>query len=111
MRAHLRYQGFSRRRMKKHTLVLTDVHLSQAHPDDPSDPRWMLYRTAAYHPDRDFAELVDYLVETYGDDPIEIVFNGDVFDFDAPWVKDGTSSFDEFSPTDEGSTEQVRLIL
>lgn len=96
--------------MKKHTLVLSDVHLSQAHPDDPTDPSWMRYRTAAHHPDAEFAALVDHLLERH-EDPIEIVFNGDVFDFDAPWVKDGTSSFDELPPTNEGCAEQARLIL
>jgi UDP-2,3-diacylglucosamine pyrophosphatase LpxH len=101
----------SKHLLKRHTLVLSDVHLSQAHPFDPADPLWMRYRRREHHPDSEFAALVDHLLEEYGDDPIEIVFNGDLLDFDAPWVKDGTSSFDEFAPTDKGCTEQVRLIL
>ncbi len=40
-----------------------------------------------------------------------MVWNGDVFDFDAPWVKDGQSSFDEFPPDEAGSTDQARRIL
>jgi UDP-2,3-diacylglucosamine pyrophosphatase LpxH len=97
--------------LKRHTLVLSDVHLSQAHPEDASDPLWMRYRRREHHPDAEFAGLVEHLLATVGSDRIEVVFNGDVFDFDAPWVKDGTSSFDEFPPTDEGAAEQVRLIL
>jgi UDP-2,3-diacylglucosamine pyrophosphatase LpxH len=97
--------------VKKHTLLLSDVHLSQAHPPDPADPLWMSYRRREHHPDTDLAALVDHVLAKHGDDVIELVFNGDVFDFDAPWVKDGTSSFDEFPPTEEGCTEQVRLIL
>lgn len=97
--------------MKRHHLVLSDVHLSQAHPFDPADPLWMRYRRREHHPDAEFAALVDHLLERYGEDPIEIVFNGDLLDFDAPWVKDGVSSFDELPPTDEGCAEQVRLIL
>ena len=96
---------------RRHTVVLSDVHLSQAHPHDPDDPLWMLYRTRAFHPDEDFAALVDHLLRTYGADPIELVFNGDILDFDAPWVKDGGSSFDEFPLTDQGCAEQVRRIL
>ena len=97
--------------MKKHSLVLSDVHLSQAHPDDPADPLWMRYRRREHHPDQDFSELIDHLLARHGADPIELVFNGDVFDFDTPWVKDGTSSFDEFPPTESGCAEHVRLIL
>ncbi len=97
--------------MKRHHLVLSDVHLSQAHPFDPADPLWMRYRRREHHPDAEFAALVDHLLAHHGDDPIEIVFNGDLLDFDAPLVKDGTSSFDELPPTDAGCTEHVRYIL
>ena len=69
-----------------HTVVLSDVHLSQAHPDDEVDPKWMRYRRRAYHPDREFAALIDLLLGACPDsdrDKIELCFNGDVFDFDA----------------------------
>ena len=71
----------------------------------------MRYRCAEYHPDEEFATLVDHLLKTLGDDEIEIVYNGDVFDFDAPWVKDGTSSFDEFPLDDAGCAEHARRII
>jgi hypothetical protein len=58
-------------------------------------------------PRRDFASLVDHLLAAHPDDEIEIVWNGDVLDFDAPWVKDGKSSFDEFPLTDEGCAEHT----
>ena len=99
------------RALRRHTVILSDVHLSQAHPEDPSDPLWMRYRRRDHHPDDDFAALVDHLLATRGGDAIEMVWNGDVFDFDAPWVKDGQSSFDEPAPDDAGSTDQVRRIL
>ena len=87
------------------------MHLSQAHPDDEHDPLWMRYRRRSFHPDTEFAALVDRLLAEHGNDEIEIVFNGDVFDFDAPWVKDGDSSFDEVPPTEEASAAQVKRIL
>jgi UDP-2,3-diacylglucosamine pyrophosphatase LpxH len=99
------------RARRRHTVVLSDVHLSQAHPDDPSDPLWMRYRRAEHHPDADLATLVDHLLATRPDDAIELVWNGDVLDFDAPWVKDGTSSFEEFPLDAEGCAAHVRRIV
>ncbi len=99
------------RSTRRHTVVLSDVHLSQAHPDDPSDPLWMRYRRAAHHPDDDFASLVEALLESRGGDSIEVAWNGDVFDFDAPWVKDGQSSFDEFPLDEPACTAHLRRIL
>ncbi len=94
-----------------HTVVISDVHLIQAHPEDPSDPLWMRYRLRDHHPDADLASLVDHLLETRGDGIIELVWDGDVLDFDAPWVKDGTSSFDEFPPDEAGCAAHLRRIL
>src|SRR5262249_52763636 len=42
---------------------------------------------------------------------LELVFNGDLFDFDAPWVRNGESSFEEFPVNDQGCAEHVRRIL
>lgn len=92
-------------------MVLSDVHLSQAHPDDPTDPLWMRYRRSEFHPDEDFAALVDHLLAAHAGDSIELVWNGDVLDFDAPWVKDGRSSFDEFPLDDAGCAAHVRRII
>ena len=71
----------------------------------------MRYRRAEYHPDEELSTLVDHLLATRGDDAIELVYNGDVFDFDAPWVKDGESSFDEFPLDDAGCAEHARRII
>ena len=98
--------------MKRHTAIVSDVHLSQAHPEDPSDPLWMLYRRRELHPDAELAGLVDHLLARVAPgDAFELVFNGDLLDFDAPWVKDGTSSFDEFPLDEEGCADQARRIL
>ncbi len=96
---------------RKRTLIVSDVHLSQTHPEDPSDPMWMRYRRADRHPDVEFAALVDHALARFDGDAIEIVFNGDVLDFDAPWVKDGESSFDEFPLDDAGCAAQAERIL
>jgi UDP-2,3-diacylglucosamine pyrophosphatase LpxH len=96
---------------RRHTVVFSDVHLSQAHPDDPTDPLWMRYRTARFHPDADFERLVSHLLTTCEGDALDLVFNGDLFDFDAPWVIGEASSFDEFPLDDAGCAAQVRRII
>ena len=96
---------------QSHLLVLSDVHLSQTHPLDPSEPLWMRYRRADRHPDAEYASLLDALLARYPNEPIEVAWNGDVLDFDAPWVKDGQSSFDEYPTTDAGCAGQVRRIV
>jgi UDP-2,3-diacylglucosamine pyrophosphatase LpxH len=96
---------------RRHTVIVSDVHLSQTHPEDATDPLWMRYRRSEFHPDTDFASLIDHLLATQGDDAIEVVFNGDVLDFDAPWVKDGTSSFEEFPLTDAGCAAHARRLI
>ena len=98
-------------RRRSHTIVLSDVHLSQAHPQDDDDPYWMRYRRRDYHPDADFEDLVGTLLEACAGEPIEVVFNGDILDFDAPLVKDGKSTFDEFSLDDAGCADQLRRIV
>lgn len=91
--------------------MLSDVHLSQAHPIDPNDPLWMRYRARDRHPDPDFAALVDELLERCAGDRLELCFNGDVLDFDAPWVKNGDSSFDELPRDEAACAAQASRIL
>lgn len=95
----------------RRTIIVSDVHLSQAHPDSDGDPRWMRYRRREFHPDRDFEQLIDKLLVHHAGDEIELVFNGDVLDYDAPWVKDGHSSFDEFPLTEQGCAEHTARLI
>lgn len=96
---------------ERRLVIVSDVHLSQAHPETDGDPRWMRYRRRDLHPDPDFARLLDCVLEAHGGDSIELVMNGDVLDYDAPWVKDGKSSFDEFPLTEQGCAEHTARIL
>lgn len=65
-----------------HTVVLSDLHLSEAHEPDGKRPLWMAYKRREFFIDADFAALLSHLCETV-DGPIELVLNGDVFDFDS----------------------------
>ncbi len=71
----------------------------------------MRYRRAEHHPDGDYASLLDHVIARFGGAGLLIVWNGDVLDFDAPWVKDGASSDDEFPLDDAGTGAQAARIL
>ena len=96
---------------RRHTVVVSDVHLSQTHRRNDADPFWMRYRWSDYHPDADFEAFIGALIESCKGEPIEVVFNGDVLDFDAPLVKDGTSTFEEYPLDDAGCTAQLLRIV
>jgi UDP-2,3-diacylglucosamine pyrophosphatase LpxH len=96
---------------RRHTIIVSDVHLSQAHTDDDNDPYWMRYRRSMFHPDQEVMCLVDRLLAQCDGEGIEFVCNGDVFDFDAPLVADGEHAELEY-PTDEpGCAAHIRRIL
>lgn len=65
------------------TFVLSDLHLTEAHHPDPRRPLWMAYKREDHFIDEDFAQLLAHAKEACGDEPAELVLNGDIFDFDA----------------------------
>jgi UDP-2,3-diacylglucosamine pyrophosphatase LpxH len=97
--------------MRRHTIVISDVHLSQAHPVDDTDPLWMRYRRSAYHPDADVQTLIAQLETACTPGSLEFVCNGDVFDFDAPLVEHGESTAREYPNDEAGCADQMRRIL
>ncbi|MBI5611239.1 MAG: metallophosphoesterase [Deltaproteobacteria bacterium] len=66
------------------TIVFSDLHLSDAEPDDPRRPMWRAFRQRAHFVDADVIALVQHALgraEAAGEH-LELVLNGDVFDFD-----------------------------
>lgn len=64
------------------TLVLSDLHLTTVEPLDPERPMWRRYKQRdLLYDDRLAAMLEDARHQVRG--PFEVVFNGDIFDFDA----------------------------
>jgi UDP-2,3-diacylglucosamine pyrophosphatase LpxH len=93
----------------KHTLVISDVHLCEAvHSDGP----WMRWRQRPYFPDAEFVGLVDHLlVRLPPGERAELVFNGDLFDFDAGRVIDGRAVFEDLPRTEPVARELIERIL
>lgn len=62
--------------------MLSDIHLADAEPPHPRNPLWKRFKRPEFFVDgaiRDFLETI----ESRAGGPIELVFNGDTFDFDS----------------------------
>lgn len=64
-----------------HTVVISDLHLSEAHVPEERRPLWMAYKRREHFIDEDFARFLEHVVEQ-SEGPVELVLNGDIFDFD-----------------------------
>src|SRR5262245_59883412 len=65
-----------------HTVIVSDMHLSAAASPDPKRPLWMAYKRSEFFIDDDFARFLAH-VEAAAPAPIELILNGDIFDFDS----------------------------
>jgi len=72
----------SRHTPRRHTIVLSDLHLSDAEPLDRRRPLWKRFKRRDLFVDAEFARLLERLTEELTE-PAELVLNGDVFDFDS----------------------------
>ncbi|MCC6807242.1 MAG: metallophosphoesterase [Deltaproteobacteria bacterium] len=65
-----------------HTVVVSDLHLSDAVVQSPKRPHWLAYKQARFFFDGDIERLCTHVREQSGGEPCELVLNGDIFDFD-----------------------------
>ncbi|HMY22069.1 MAG TPA: hypothetical protein PKA58_37345, partial [Polyangium sp.] len=84
----------------RHTVVISDIHLCEV---EPGSGEWMRYRQRASIPDAEIGKMLEDLCETVGEEPLTLVLNGDIFDFDAPRVVDGSSQYHDLPRTAEHS--------
>lgn len=93
----------------KHTVILSDVHLCE--PVD-SDGVWMRWRQRPYFPSGEFVSLVESILAAMAPgDAGELVFNGDLFDFDAGRVVRGEATFEDLPRTEPVALELLDRIL
>lgn len=93
----------------RHTLVISDVHLCEG---VPGDDLWMRWRQKPYFPDDEFRALVDWvLAQVAPGDSVELVFNGDLFDFDAGRVMEGEVRFEDLPRSEDVSVDLMGRIL
>ena len=66
---------------KRNTIVVSDLHLTEIQPLDERRPLWMSYKGKDHIIDGYFSDMLDYF-ESEVQGEIELVLNGDTFDFD-----------------------------
>lgn len=67
----------------KYTAVISDLHLCEAEPENPQFPLWKKFKTRQFFFDDIFKSFLDEIESKSGGEPIELVLNGDIFDFDS----------------------------
>lgn len=70
-------------RSAQYTAVISDLHLSEAEPVNMRFPLWKKFKTRQFFFDDIFANFLNHLEEKSKGVPIELVLNGDIFDFDS----------------------------
>jgi UDP-2,3-diacylglucosamine pyrophosphatase LpxH len=72
-----------------HTFSVSDLHLTEAQPFNPKRPLWKVYKSRKFFIDATFTSFLAHIeglaaTESKGSTPsIELILNGDIFDFDA----------------------------
>src|SRR5262249_32930603 len=91
-----------------HTVVISDVHLSEV---EPGEGLWMRHRQRRWLPDGELAAMLAALCDEVRGDRLTLVLGGDVFDFDAPRVVHGESVFHDLPRTEEHAVPALAAIL
>lgn len=101
-----------------HTIVISDLHLSDAEPINLKQPLWKKFRQKQYFIDQEFKNFIDKLNSEISS-PKELILNGDIFDFDSVMSlpEDDSISFNHheskrgLSSTEVKSTFKIQKIL
>src|SRR5437588_217618 len=69
-------------RRAEHTIIVSDIHLADAEPPHPYNPLWKKFKHRELFVDNTFKSFLDHVQKTMPG-PIELILNGDIFDFDS----------------------------
>jgi UDP-2,3-diacylglucosamine pyrophosphatase LpxH len=67
----------------RYTAVISDLHLCEAEPVNRKHPLWKKYKTRQFFFDTTFRDFLSQIEEMAKGEAIELIFNGDTFDFDS----------------------------
>jgi UDP-2,3-diacylglucosamine pyrophosphatase LpxH len=102
-----------------YTAIISDLHLSEAEPVNLKYPLWKKFKTKQFFFDDVFADFLKHIQEKAEGNKVELVLNGDIFDFDsvltlpdeAPFRISYIEKKRGLFPRAERSTFKIRIIL
>lgn len=65
-----------------HTAIISDLHLCEAQEVNPKYPLWKKFKTHQFFFDDVFASFLEEIQTKAEGKPVELILNGDIFDFD-----------------------------
>lgn len=66
-----------------HTAIISDLHLTEAEPVNLKFPLWKKFKTRQFFFDDVFETFLRHCEEKAAGQPVELILNGDIFDFDS----------------------------
>jgi UDP-2,3-diacylglucosamine pyrophosphatase LpxH len=102
-----------------YTAIVSDLHLCEAEPRLSKHPLWKKYKTREFFFDDQFRSFLEYIDRESGKDKVELVLNGDTFDFDSvmylppkptyhiSWLEKRRG----LDPEEEKSVDKIKIIL
>ena len=98
---------------------MSDLHLTDAELGQPGKSLWKRYKRPKFFLDQSFRRLLKFIQSEVGTEPVEMVLNGDIFDFDSvmrlplhpgfhiSWIEKKRGLF----PEEEKSRFKMEVIL
>lgn len=68
------------------TAIISDLHLCEAEPVHPKYPLWKKFKTGQFFFDKQFKIFLSSIESLSNGNQIELILNGDIFDFDSVTV-------------------------
>jgi len=65
------------------TAIVSDLHLTESEPLNPKRPYWKKYKSKEFFFDQEFNAFLLHLNQKSEGQEVELILNGDIFDFDA----------------------------
>ncbi|MEK6554032.1 MAG: hypothetical protein AABZ31_02230 [Bdellovibrionota bacterium] len=103
----------------QYTAIVSDLHLCEEEPVHPKFPLWKKYKTRQFFFDEDFLGFLKKIESKASGQKIELVLNGDIFDFDSvtglpdspPYKISALEENRGLHPQEEKSEFKIKRIL
>lgn len=91
----------------ENTVVVSDIHLADAEEPNAKRPLWKRFKRREHFIDDTFKAFLEYIRAESGS-PVELVLNGDIFDFDSVMAVPSAGSATSSSPAKFSWLEKAR---